>query len=348
MLKNAPFSWIIWEPPLPSRHSISLLSLPPTAPLADPILLDHRRANCLERDFPSLNTALPRLQQNQIAVESPFFSRTPILNSNSTELKQHTNTYITHTTNTTLNSTPTTQSITFKFKHNLNKHYSWSVSASAFSFSKAPTLVPHKLQHLYSTSANSLSLNNISLGLKYIPSFILSHIDCPCLCLGLSLSYSFNLCCLSILSVSVVSISAQPATVIRPRDSLYSYFYVPLSGEMKFTQPSLGNTGDHKEYDDYERCNTFLSRLKMWPKFWTWEDLINVAQLQLFCNKVVTHFFRKTLSTFLVKFTSWWLLDICNSSTDHDIEAAMASFKDLGLCNYPRKTLRTLQLMLSS
>jgi hypothetical protein len=25
------------------------------------------------------------------------------------------------------------------------------------------------------------------------------------------------------------------------------------------------------------------------------------------------------------------VLDICNSSTDHDIEAAMASFKDLGL-----------------
>ena len=55
--------------------------------------------------------------------------------------------------------------------------------------------------------------------------------------------------------------------MIRPRDSLYSYFYVPLNGEMKFTQPSLGTIGDHKEYDDYERCNTFLSRLKMWPKF---------------------------------------------------------------------------------
>ena len=25
----------------------------------------------------------------------------------------------------------------------------------------------------------------------------------------------------------------------------------------------------------------------MWPKFWTWEDLINVAQWQLFCNNVM-------------------------------------------------------------
>jgi hypothetical protein len=47
-----------------------LTIVPPTAPLADAILLDHRRANCLEQDFPSLNNAaLPRLQQNQIAVE---------------------------------------------------------------------------------------------------------------------------------------------------------------------------------------------------------------------------------------------------------------------------------------
>jgi hypothetical protein len=46
-----------------------LAIVPPTAPLADAILLDHRRANCLEQDFPSLNAALPRLQQNQIAVE---------------------------------------------------------------------------------------------------------------------------------------------------------------------------------------------------------------------------------------------------------------------------------------
>ena len=46
-----------------------LTIVPPTAPLADAILLDHRRANCLEQDFPSLNAALPRLQQNQIAVK---------------------------------------------------------------------------------------------------------------------------------------------------------------------------------------------------------------------------------------------------------------------------------------
>ena len=46
-----------------------LTIVPLTAPLADAILLDHRRANCLEQDFPSLNAALPRLQQNQIAVK---------------------------------------------------------------------------------------------------------------------------------------------------------------------------------------------------------------------------------------------------------------------------------------
>ena len=40
----------------------------PTAPLADNVLLDHRRA-ILERDFPLLNQAVPQLQQHQIATQ---------------------------------------------------------------------------------------------------------------------------------------------------------------------------------------------------------------------------------------------------------------------------------------
>ena len=55
---------------IPALNQPPVLTIaPPVAPLADPILLDHRRTNCLEKDFPSLNAALPWLQQNQIAVE---------------------------------------------------------------------------------------------------------------------------------------------------------------------------------------------------------------------------------------------------------------------------------------
>ena len=39
---------------------------PPHAPLADRDLLEHRQ-RLLERDFPAMNQALPRLQQNAIA-----------------------------------------------------------------------------------------------------------------------------------------------------------------------------------------------------------------------------------------------------------------------------------------
>ena len=41
----------------------------PTAPLADGILLNHRRQHILERDFPLLNAALPAIQQHQIATQ---------------------------------------------------------------------------------------------------------------------------------------------------------------------------------------------------------------------------------------------------------------------------------------
>ena len=46
----------------------SLAVQAPTAPVADAVLLSHRR-RIIERDFPALNAALPQLQQNLIAQE---------------------------------------------------------------------------------------------------------------------------------------------------------------------------------------------------------------------------------------------------------------------------------------
>jgi len=55
-----------------TRSGVGLLSSlavqAPTAPVADAVLLNHRR-RIIERDFPALNAALPQLQQNLIAQE---------------------------------------------------------------------------------------------------------------------------------------------------------------------------------------------------------------------------------------------------------------------------------------
>ena len=52
-----------------TANALPLLCVaPPHAPLADRVLLEHRR-RILERDFPILNQALPRLQQNAIATQ---------------------------------------------------------------------------------------------------------------------------------------------------------------------------------------------------------------------------------------------------------------------------------------
>ena len=53
----------------PAANAMPLLCIaPPHAPLADGVLLEHRH-QILERDFPVLNQALPRLQQNAIATQ---------------------------------------------------------------------------------------------------------------------------------------------------------------------------------------------------------------------------------------------------------------------------------------
>jgi hypothetical protein len=131
-----------------------------------------------------------------------------------------------------------------------------------------------------------------------------------------------------------------------------TFFYVPLNGEMKFLVDDAHHfniqeiidehnlrsctTGAHKEYDDYERCDSFLSRLavesllssalkaKIQIRYGHYEDFVDLPGQVYFMM----------------------VLDICNSSTDHDIEAATASFKNLGLSNYPGETLRSLQLKL--
>ena len=124
-----------------------------------------------------------------------------------------------------------------------------------------------------------------------------------------------------------------------------TFFYVPLNGEMKFLVDDAHHfniqeiidehnlrsctTGAHKEYDDYERCDSFLSRLavesllsnalkaKIQIRYGHYEDFVDLPGQVYFMM----------------------VLDICNSSTDHDIEAATASFKNLGLSNYPGENI---------
>ena len=131
------------------------------------------------------------------------------------------------------------------------------------------------------------------------------------------------------------------------RFGLESFFHLPLTGEMKYLiddshhftiqdvmdehSSRLATTGTFKEYDDYERFDIYLSRLAV-------EALISSA-LEGKIRIRYGHYDNFKRLPGQVYFMM--ILDICNSSADHDIEAATLLFGKLALADYPGENIES-------
>ena len=130
------------------------------------------------------------------------------------------------------------------------------------------------------------------------------------------------------------------------RFGLESFFHLPLNGEMKYLiddshhftiqdvmdehSSRLATTGTFKVYDDYERFDVYLSRLAV-------EALISSA-LEAKIRIRYGHYDNFKRLPGQVYFMM--ILDICNTSADHDIEAATTSFRKLALvADYPEENI---------
>ena len=125
------------------------------------------------------------------------------------------------------------------------------------------------------------------------------------------------------------------------RFGLETFFYLPLNGEMLFLvndahhftiddvilehSQRMETTGEFKEYDDYERGDSYLSRLAV-------ESLLSSA---LDAKILIRYGHYDDFEDLPGQVYLMMVLDICNASADHDIEAATITFGKLTLADFP-------------
>ena len=121
---------------------------------------------------------------------------------------------------------------------------------------------------------------------------------------------------------------------------------MPLAGSMKFLNSDahhftvdeviaehnahMETSGNSfKEYDDYERADVYLSCLAV-------ESLMTSA---LDAKVFIRYEHYDDFEDLPLQVYFMMVLDICNASTDHDIEAATKSFGKLTLADYPTENI---------
>ena len=85
----------------------------------------------------------------------------------------------------------------------------------------------------------------------------------------------------------------------------------------------------HKEYDDYERADVYLSRLAV-------ESLMTSA---LDAKVLIRYEHYEDFEDLPGQVYFMMVLDVCNASADHNIEAATKSFGNLTLKDYPAENI---------
>ena len=129
------------------------------------------------------------------------------------------------------------------------------------------------------------------------------------------------------------------------RFGLETFFYLPLNGEMLFLvndahhftiddvilehSQRMESTGEFKEYDDCERGDAYLSRLAV-------ESLLSSA---LDAKILIRYGHYDDFDDLPGQIYLMMVLDICNASADHDIEAATITFGKLTLADFPGENI---------